>query len=74
MKLFRKLAGWFHRHPGIKTAVVGAAGAAASAAGAGVFGAKGQAAAAGIAAIAGLWTKRPKDATAEDKAVGDPPA
>jgi len=72
--LFKKVASFFHNRPGIKTTVVGLLGAGASAAAAGAFGMKGQAVAAGAVAVAGLWTKRPKDATLEDKAgivVGD---
>jgi hypothetical protein len=66
-KLFKKIAGFFHRHPGIKSTVVGGLGVAASAAASGALGPKAAAVAAGAAALAGLWTKRPKDATAEDK-------
>lgn len=65
--LFKKVAAFFHKHPGIKTTVVGAAGAAASAAASGTFGPKAAVIAGAISAVAGLWTKRPKDATPEDK-------
>ena len=67
MNLFKKIAGWFHRHPGIKTTAVGALGAAVSAAASGTFGPKAAVIAGAASAVAGLWTKRPKDATAEDK-------
>jgi len=73
-KFFAKIGAFFHKHPGIKTTVVGGLGAAASAAASGVFGPKAAAVAAGVGAVAGLWTKRPKDATPSDKAgivVGD---
>jgi len=72
--IFKKLSGWFHRHPGIKTTAVGVLGAAATAAGAGVFGPKGVLIGGAVGSVAGLWTKKPSDATDEDKAgivVGD---
>jgi hypothetical protein len=56
-----------HRHPVVKTTVVGLAGSAFTAASGGVFGPKGVVIAGAISAVAGLWTKRPADATPEDK-------
>ena len=67
MNFFRKISAWFHRHPGVKTTIVGGLGAAASAAASGTFGPKAAVVAGAVTAVAGLWTKRPKDATAEDK-------
>ena len=48
--------------------IVGGLGAAGSAAASGVFGPKAAVVAGAVAAVAGLWTKRPKDATESDKA------
>jgi hypothetical protein len=50
--MFKKIAGWFKRHPGFKRTVVGVAGAAANAAAMGVFGPK----AAAVGAIVGALT------------------
>ena len=63
----KKIVAFVHRHPGIKTTAVGALGATASAAASGTFGPKAAVIAGAASAVAGLWTKRPKDATAEDK-------
>jgi len=60
--------------PPLITHTMRPAGRWASAAASGVFGPKAAAVAAGVGAVAGLWTKRPKDATPSDKAgivVGD---
>ncbi len=65
--MFKKIAAFFHRHPGIKTTTVGVLGAGLAAAGNGFFGPKGVVIAGAITAIAGLWTKRPADATPADK-------
>ena len=65
--MFKKIAGFFHRHSGIKTSVVGALGAAVTAASSGILGPKAAAVAGAVAAVAGLWTKRPADATPADK-------
>lgn len=74
MKFFRKIAGFFHSHPAIKSTAVAGLGAAASAAANGAFGPKAAIAAGALSALAGLWTKRPSDATVEDKAgVENPP-
>ena len=67
-KFFRKVASFFHSHPGIKTTIVGGLGAAASAAAGGAFGPKAAVIAGAVSAVAGLWTKRPVDATEADKA------
>ena len=67
-KFFRGVISFFHRHPGIKSTIVGGLGAAGSAAASGVFGPKAAVVAGAVAAVAGLWTKRPKDATEADKA------
>lgn len=66
--MFKKLMGWWKRHPGIKTTIVGGVGTAAGLAGAGVFGPKGAAIAAGASAIYGLFVKRPQDTQAEHEA------
>jgi len=59
--MFKKLAAWFHRHPGIKTVAVGVVGAAATAASSGVFGPKGVVIAGAASAVVGLFIKRPQD-------------
>ena len=66
--MFKKLASFFHRHPSIKTSVVGALGAAVTAASSGILGPKAAVIAGAVTAIGGLWTKRPADATEADKA------
>jgi len=68
MGLFKKIAGFFHRHPGIKSTAIAVGGAAVAAAGNGLFGPKGVVIAGAISAVAGLWIKRPADATTDDKA------
>ncbi len=65
--MFKKIAAFFHRHPGIKTTTVGILGAGLAAASNGLFGPKGLVIAGAISAIGGLWTKRPADATPADK-------
>jgi hypothetical protein len=65
--MFKKLLAFFHRHPAIKTTMIGAAGAAGSAAAAGALGPKAQVVAAGLIAAGVLHVKRPADATAQDK-------
>ena len=65
--MLKKLVAFFHRHPALKTTVIGALGAAGSAAAAGSFGPKAQAAAAGLIAAGVLHVKRPADATPADK-------
>lgn len=65
--MFKKLIAFFHRHPVIKTTVVGLAGTAGSAAAAGAFGPKYQAIAGGLIAAGVLHVKRPADATPADK-------
>lgn len=65
--MFKKLLAFFHRHPGIKTTLAGALGAAATAASSGIFGPKAAVIAGAVVAIGGLHTKRPADATPEDK-------
>lgn len=70
-KVFGKLAGWFHRHPGIKTTTVAVGGAAVTAASNGLFGPKGVLIAGAVVAVAGLFTKRPQDGAGQPIA---PPA
>ena len=65
--MFKKIAAFFHRHPVVKTTVIGMLGAAGSAAAAGSFGTEAQAVAAGLIAAGVLHVKRPADATAADK-------
>jgi len=65
--MLKKLVAFFHRHPVVKTTVVGALGAAGSAAAAGAFGPKAQAIAGGLIAAGVLHVKRPADATPADK-------
>ena len=65
--MFKKIAAFFHRHPAVKTTVIGALGAAGSAAAAGSLGPKAQMVAAGLIAAGVLHVKRPADATPADK-------
>jgi hypothetical protein len=65
--MFKKLFGFFQRHPGIKTTIVGLGGAAASAAAQGAFGPKAAIAAAAVTTIVGLFVRRPQDAGPESK-------
>ena len=69
--MFKKIAGFFHRHPGIKSTAITAAGAAVTLGAQGAFGPQAAVVAGAVSALAGLWIKRPKDATPEDK---NPPA
>jgi hypothetical protein len=71
-RMFKKLIAWFHRHPGIKTTAAGLLGAAATAAASGAFGPKAAVIAGAVVAVGGLHTKRPADATPEDKAAPAP--
>ena len=68
MKFFRSVAAFFHSHPGIKTTVISGLGAVNVAAANGAFGPNGAIVAGAVSAVAGLWLKRPSDATAQDKA------
>jgi hypothetical protein len=70
---FKAIAAFFHKHPGIKTTFAGALGAAATAAASGVFGPKAAVIAGAVVAIGGLHTKRPADATPEDKGAAPVP-
>ncbi len=65
--MFKKVIAFLHRHPGIKTTVVGALGAALTAAASGAYGQKAAVISGAVLAVAGLWTKRPADATPADK-------
>lgn len=67
MKFLKLIVAWMHRHPVVKTTVVGLAGAAGSAAASGAFGPKYQAIAGGLIAAGVLHVKRPADATPADK-------
>jgi hypothetical protein len=61
MKFLKKIVAFFQRHPGIKTAVTGALGAAVSAAAGGTFGPKAAAVAAAVTTVGGLLVRRPQD-------------
>ena len=65
--MFKKILSFWHSHPGLKTAVVGAVGAGIGAAAQGSFGPKAMVAATAVSALYGLFVKRPKDATLADK-------
>lgn len=70
MKIFSKLAAWFHRHPGIKRTAVVVGSGAVNAAALGVFGPKAAAAAAIVGAVTGgamHEAKAPADVTPGDK-------
>lgn len=68
VSMFKRLSGWFQRHPGIKTTAFGLGSAALTAAAAGTFGPKVAAASAGVTALIGLFIRRPQDAGPEAKA------
>ncbi len=65
--MFKKLAGWFHRHPAVKTTAVGLGSAVLTAAGNGALGPKGAVAAAAVSALLGLFIRRPQDGAGEEK-------
>lgn len=65
--MFSKVVEFFHRHPAIKTTIVGAVGAALTAAASGAYGQKAAVIAGAALSVASLWIKRPKDATPVDK-------
>ena len=71
--MFSKIAAFFHRHPGIKTTIVGGLGTAMTLAAQGTFGPKAAVVAAAVSTVAALWIKRPADATVEDKNPPPPP-
>jgi hypothetical protein len=62
--VFKKILAWWHRHPAIKTTIVGTAGAAAVAASQGAFGPKAAVVAGAVSAVYGLFVKRPQDVPA----------
>lgn len=64
--MFKKVLAWWHRHPAIKTSIVGVGGAAFTAATAGMFGPKAAAAAGAISTLVGLFIKRPQDGAATE--------
>lgn len=66
-KFFGGIVGFFHKHPGIKTTVVGVGSAAVTAAANGAFGPKGAVIASAVLAVAGLFTKRPQDGAGVEK-------
>jgi hypothetical protein len=66
--MFKKLAGWFQRHPNVKTTAVAVGGAALTAAGNGVFGPKGLVVAGAASSLLGLFIRRPKDGGPEAEA------
>ncbi len=57
----KKLFGFFHSHPAIKSTAVAVAGAALTAAGNGIFGPKGVVIAGAVSAVVGLFIRRPQD-------------
>jgi len=68
-RAWNAVVGFFHKHPAIKTTVVGALGAAVTSAAAGTFGAKAAAVAGAVTAVYGLFVKRPQDGVAEQKSL-----
>ena len=67
VKFFKKVMGWWHRHPAVKTGIVGAVGAGIGAAAQGALGPKAMVVATAVSAVYGLFVKRPVDATPADK-------
>ena len=59
--MFKGIFGFFHKHPGIKTTVVGAGTAAGTLAAQGALGPKAAVIVAAISAILSLFIKRPQD-------------
>jgi len=74
MKWFQAVVAFLHRHPIVKSTAVAAGGALVMAASQGEFGSKYASVAGAVIAVAGLWTKRPVDATPAEKAGRPEPA